>query len=126
MGAIAPPSREKLPFLKEYKNKIFRLVLPHFNFWPAAEKCYYVSVLPVAKVIHNESFKNSICSIGMLCGVVWFRRVYLQKQPPEMFFKKDVFENSAKFTENTCALVFFLALLFSLCVGEIWLRWVHE
>ena len=45
LGAIAPSSREKLPFLKEYKNEIFRLVLPHFNFWPATEKCYYVSIL---------------------------------------------------------------------------------
>ena len=45
LGAIAPFSREKLPFLKEYKTEIFHLVLPHFNFWPATEKCYYMSIL---------------------------------------------------------------------------------
>ena len=32
---FTPPSRENFPFLKEYKNKIIHLVLPHFNFWPA-------------------------------------------------------------------------------------------
>ena len=68
----------------------------------------------VAKVIHNESFKENICSVGMSCPVVWFRRVHLQKQPPDMFLKKGFLKNSAKFTENTCAWVFFLALLFFL------------
>ena len=38
LGAIAPPSKEKLLFLKEYK-------LSRINFWPATEKCYYVSIL---------------------------------------------------------------------------------
>ena len=40
-----PSSREKLPFLKENKNEIFRLVFPYFNSWPATETCYYVSIL---------------------------------------------------------------------------------
>ena len=34
----------------------------------------------------------------MSCAVVWFRHVHLQKQLPEIFFKKDVLKNSAKFT----------------------------
>ena len=44
LGAIVPPSRENLPFLKEYKNEIIHLVLPHLKFWPAIEKCYYLSI----------------------------------------------------------------------------------
>ena len=44
LGTTGPPSREKMPFLKEYKNEIIHLVLPHFNFWPAIEKCYYVFI----------------------------------------------------------------------------------
>ena len=31
-------------FKKEFKNEVFHLVLPHFNFWPAIEKCYDVSI----------------------------------------------------------------------------------
>ena len=45
LGAIVMSLREKLPFLKEYKNEIFCLVLSHFNFWHATEKCYYMSIL---------------------------------------------------------------------------------
>ena len=33
--AFTQPSRENVPFLKEYKNEIIHLVLAHFNFWPA-------------------------------------------------------------------------------------------
>ena len=44
LGAIAPPWRGKLLFLKEYKNEIIHLVLPHLNFWFSIEKCYYVSI----------------------------------------------------------------------------------
>ena len=44
LSAIATLSREKLRFLKEYKNEIISLVLPHFNFFPAIEKWYYVSI----------------------------------------------------------------------------------
>ena len=40
MGENAPRSRKNLPFLKEYKNEIIHLVLPHFNFWTAIEKIY--------------------------------------------------------------------------------------
>ena len=59
-------------------------------------------------------------------ALVWFCRVHLQKQPAEMFLKK-VLLNPAEFTENTCALIFFLALLFFLVrYGEIWLRWIHQ
>ena len=45
----------------------------------------------VAKIIYNESFKEN----GMSCAVNWFRRVDLQKQPPEA--KKGVPKNPAKF-----------------------------
>ena len=41
-----PSPREKShPFQKQYKKEIFHLVLPHFNFWLAAAKCYYVPIL---------------------------------------------------------------------------------
>ena len=35
----------------------------------------------------------------------------LQKQPPEIFYKKGVLKNLAKFTGNTCARVSFLIKL---------------
>ena len=38
------PREKSHPFQKEYKKKIFHLVLPHFNFWLAIEKCSYVSI----------------------------------------------------------------------------------
>ena len=61
----------------------------------------------VAKIIHNESFKDNICPIWMLCAVVWFRRVNFQKQPPEVFLKKVVLKNSAKFTgKHMCWMLF--------------------
>ena len=44
LGAIAVPLREKLLFLKEFKNEIIHIVLPHLNFWPAIEKHYHVSI----------------------------------------------------------------------------------
>ena len=44
-GVIAPPSRKRLFYLKKCKNEIFHLFLSYFNFWPATEKCYYVSIL---------------------------------------------------------------------------------
>ena len=75
--------REKShPFQKEYKKEIFHLVLPYFNFWPAIKKCYYVPISTSCQIIKNDSFKDNICSIGMSCAAVWFRRAYLQKQPP--------------------------------------------
>ena len=51
--------------------------------------------------------------IGMLYAVICFRRVHLQKQPPEVFLKKFVLGNSVKFTEKTHVLdtPFFLFLL---------------
>ena len=117
LGAIAPPSREKLLFLKEYKNEIFHLVLSHFF-----ASCPFRRV---AKIIQNESFKDNICSIGIVCAIVWFRHVHLQKQPPDVFFKKVVLKNSAIFTGNTCAGVSFVTLLLVPC-GEIWLGWIHQ
>ena len=36
------PRQKSRPFQKEYKEEIFHLVLPHFNFWLAIEKCFYV------------------------------------------------------------------------------------
>ena len=39
------PREKSSPFQKEYKKEIFNLVSPHFNFWFAIEKCYYVPVL---------------------------------------------------------------------------------
>ena len=43
-GVIALPSRKKLLYLKKYKNEVLHLLLSLFNFWPATEKCYYVSI----------------------------------------------------------------------------------
>ena len=64
----------------------------------------------------NHSTKAFL--IGMLYAVICFRRVHLQKQPPEVFLKKVVLGNSVKFTEkNTCAGHSFLFVPF----GEIWL-----
>ena len=45
LGAIAPLLREKFPLLKEYKKEVIHLVFPHFNFWSAIEKYYYVFIL---------------------------------------------------------------------------------
>ena len=84
IGCDCTNSREKLHFLK---IEIFRLVLPHLNFWFATGKCYYVTIWRVAKIIHNKSFQESICSIELSCVVVWFYRVHLQNQPLEMFLK---------------------------------------
>ena len=36
----------------------------------------------------------------MLYAVVWFRHAHLQKLPPEVFLKKGVLKNSAKFTRK--------------------------
>ena len=57
LGAIVLSSREKLPFLKEYKNEIFRLVLPHFNFWPPTEKRCYASIVLRTGQILNKSVR---------------------------------------------------------------------
>ena len=116
---------EKFPFVKEYKNEIFHYFILTFGLLQKN-----VTMCPfwrVAKIIHIESFKENISSIGMSCAIVWFRRVHLQKQPPETFLKKGVLKNSVKFTENTCAWVFFLALLFFLVRGgEMWLGGIHQ
>ena len=79
-------SREKLLYLNEYENEIFHLDLSLFN-----KLQNNVTTCPfrrVTKIKHSESFKHNICSIGMLCAVVWLHRVHLQKQPPEVFLKK--------------------------------------
>ena len=47
LSEIAPPSRENLPFLKEYKNEL----LLYFDFWPAIVKCYCVYI--------SRSFQNN-------------------------------------------------------------------
>ena len=101
-------------------------LLTNFNFWPATEKSYGVFILTGCQKNYNELFKEHICSIGMSYAVVWFRRVHLQKQPSEMFFKKLVLKNSAKFTENNCAWVFFMLFFFLVPCGEIWLGWIHH
>ena len=51
--------------------------------------------------------------------VVWFRRVHLQKQPPEVLVGKDVLKNFAKFT--VLESLFFLFFFFYVRCGEIWL-----
>ena len=43
LGVIAPSSRKKLPSLKKYKKTLVFLL--YFNFFPAFEECYYVSIL---------------------------------------------------------------------------------
>ena len=64
------------------------------------------------RIIHNESFRDNICSIGMSCAVVWFRRVHLQKQPPEVFLKSVFLKILQNSQENTCGGASFPALLF--------------
>ena len=77
------------------------------------------------KIIHNESFKDNICSIGMSEAVVWFRRVHFQKEPPEMFLKKVFLKNWQNPQKTPELESFFLALLFFLLrYGEIWLGWM--
>ena len=50
--------REKsLPFQKKYKKEIFHLISPHFNFWLAIEKFYY---LPISTCSFRRS---SFCSL---------------------------------------------------------------
>ena len=44
LGAIAPPSRKRLLYSQEHKNKIIRYVLPYANFCPAIEKCCYLLI----------------------------------------------------------------------------------
>ena len=46
------PWEKSHPFQKEYKKKIFHLVLPHFNFWLAIEKSYYE---PISTGCQNNS-----------------------------------------------------------------------
>ena len=52
MGAIALPSRKKVPFLREYKNKK-----------KTEKRCYLPILLTMsigtAKIIHNESSRDS-------------------------------------------------------------------
>ena len=62
LGPIAPLSREKLPFLKKYQNEIIHLVLSHFHFWPAIEKCYYVSNSTGCE--NNQSAKWRACVLA--------------------------------------------------------------
>ena len=47
-----PPRQKSRPFQKEYKEEISHLVLPHFNFWLAVEKCFYV---PISTGCRNNS-----------------------------------------------------------------------
>ena len=68
LGAVALPSTKKLPLLREYKNNIILFILPHFNFCPAIEKCYYMSIffkmsIRATNVIHNESFKDRLVAM---------------------------------------------------------------
>ena len=65
LGAIAPFWEKSHHFQKEYKKEVFHLVLPHFDFWLAIEKCYYVPILRGCQIIQNESFKGNICLIAM-------------------------------------------------------------
>ena len=84
LGAIAPPSKEKLFFLKEHKNEIFHYFCLVLTFGLLQKNVTTCPFWRVAKIIHNESFKDNICSIKMSCVVVWFRCVHPQKQPPEI------------------------------------------
>ena len=110
LGFIAPPLREKLHFLKQYKNEIINLVLPHSNFWPVIVNVTNCSFRRIPQAIHNESFKDNNCSIVMSCAVVWFRRIHFQKQPPEVFLKKVFLKLPENSPENTCTGVSFPTL----------------
>ena len=63
-----PPRENKLPFLKEYQNKIVIFAFRQFKFCPVYRSC----------LIHNELFKDNNCSIAIQIAVVWFRCVYLR------------------------------------------------
>ena len=52
------------------------------------------------RAFQTNHSKITFVQFGMLCAVVWFCRVHLQKQPPEVFLKKVVLKNSAKFTRK--------------------------
>ena len=43
--------------------------------------------------------------------LLYFSTLKVQRQPPEVFYKKDILKNFAKFTGNTCAWVSFLIKL---------------
>ena len=101
---------------------IFCLIFTFRLLWENATTC---SFRRVAKIIHNESFKENNRSIGMCCAVVWFHRVHLQKQSAEVFLNKCVLKNSAKFTGRYLCWSLFPALLFVPC-GEIWLGLIHD
>ena len=70
MGAIALPSRKKLPFLRECKNKII-FVLTLFHFCPKTEKlcpntenrCYVLILLKMSigasEIIRNKSSRDN-------------------------------------------------------------------
>ena len=54
------------------------------------EKCYYEWFsMYLEKINRNVENENSMTSKEI---------VFLQKRPPEVFYKKDVFRNFAKFT----------------------------
>ena len=73
----------------------------------------------------SGTFKDNICSIGMLCVVAWFRRSHLQKQPPEMLLKIVVLKDSAKFTGKQLCWRHFPCSSFVPC-GVIWLGQIHQ
>ena len=79
------PREKSCSFKKEYKEEIFHLVLPHFNFWLAIEKYFYV---PISTDCQNNS-KRIIQRWHLfdrdVIAVVWFRQ-------------QGVLKNSAKLT----------------------------
>ena len=55
------------------------------------------------------SFKDNICSVRMLCVMVWFHGFHLQKQPPEVFLKLQQIHRKTTVLE-TLFLLFFSSL----------------
>ena len=53
-------------------------------------------------ILYDKMLIDFFCNvvIGKAVFVDDFKNLTFQKQPPELFYKKDVLKNSAKFTEK--------------------------
>ena len=96
----------------------WNFLLPHVNFWAVREKYYYV---PILTGCQNNSYR--IIQRKHLFNLdVMYSSLVLSCSPSEIatenVLQKRRSWNSARYTENTCTWVFFLALLFFLvCCG---------
>lgn len=85
LGVISLPSSKKFSFLCGFKKECILVVLPHFSFRSAIEKCYHVSILlninisiRAAQIIQKNHSKVIFFPVTMQITVVWFRGVLLQ------------------------------------------------